>query len=77
MQSWQTAVQKLAAPDRKQILDTVIRARNLFRWARRRNRLQNIRWQRGDRQTELRTLAARTDRTRPAQATAQRTEIQS
>ena len=71
IEAWHTAVRRLAAADRKQILDTVIRARNRFRWARRRNRLKNIRWQRGDPQSELRSLArtARKDRTRPAHAT--------
>ena len=66
IQSWQAAVRKLAAADRKQILDTVIRARNLFRWARRRNRLKNLRWQRNDPQSELRKLArmARMDESR-------------
>ena len=66
IQSWQAAVRKLGAADRKQILNTVIRARNLFRWARRRNRLKNIQWQGGDPQSELRGLArtARNDKTR-------------
>ena len=66
IEAWHTAVRRLAAADRKQILDTVIGARNLFRWARRRNRLKKIRWQRGDPQNELRWLArtARMDRTR-------------
>lgn len=63
--TWEAATAKLPAADRARIRDAIECARNIFRWARRRRRLENTSWQRGDPGTELRTLARRIREQRP------------
>ena len=58
------------ADDRARIADAVNCARNIFRWARRRRRLENTRWQHGIPAAELRTLARLARRTRQKRDTA-------
>ena len=57
--TWATATRNLPAPDRARIAEAINCARNIFRWARRRRRLENTGWQRSDPGTELRTLTRR------------------
>ena len=54
--TWSAATARLPAEDRRRIDDAVKAARNIFRWARRRRRLENTRWQHGDPARELRLL---------------------
>ena len=54
--TWHSATRKLPPKDRKRIANAVEAARNIFRWARRRRRLENTSWERGDPGTELRTI---------------------
>lgn len=54
--TWANATRKLPPGDRRRITAAVESARNIFRWARRRRRLENARWERGDPTTELVTL---------------------
>ena len=64
--TWAAATARLPPEDRRRIDDAVNAARNIFRWARRRRRLENTRWQHGDPAGELRVLAklARREKTR-------------
>ena len=55
--TWAAATRKLPPDDRARIADAVNCARNILRWARRRRRLENTRWQHGTPAAELRTLA--------------------
>ena len=57
--TWATATRNLPAGDRTRIADAIGCARTIFRWARRRRRLENTGWQRSDPGTELRTLTRR------------------
>lgn len=57
--TWAAATRGLPESDRGRIADAIDCARNVFRWARRRQRLENTGWQRGDPGSELRTLARR------------------
>ncbi|MYD85245.1 MAG: hypothetical protein F4018_13850 [Acidobacteria bacterium] len=68
--TWAEATRKLQPADRARIADAIHYARNIFRWARRRNRLENTRWQRGDPGAELRTLVRRICRKRRQRNTA-------
>ena len=55
--TWAAAARRLPPEDRARIADAINCARNVFRWARRRRRLENTRWQRGNPGGELRALA--------------------
>ena len=55
--TWAAATRKLPPEDRARITDAIDCARNIFRWARRRRRLENTRWQHGHPAAELRALA--------------------
>ena len=57
--TWAAATRHLPQSDRVRIADAINCARNVFRWARRRRRLENAQWQRNDPGSELRTLARR------------------
>ena len=57
--TWAAATRDLPQTDRKRIADAINCARNIFRWARRRRRLENAQWQRSDPGSELRTLVRR------------------
>ena len=68
--TWAVGTRKLPPDDRARIADAVHCARNIFRWARRRRRLENTRWQGGSPAAELRTLAGLARRTRQKRDTA-------
>lgn len=68
--TWAAATRRLPPKDRARIADAIDCARNVFRWARRRRRLENTRWQRGDPGAELRTLTRLVHRARRQQTTA-------
>ena len=68
--TWTRATRKLAPDDRARIADAINCARNIFRWSRRRKRLENTRWQHGDPGSELRRLTRLTRRARGQQNTA-------
>ncbi len=55
--TWNAATRKLPSKDRTRIAGAINCARNIFRWARRRRRLENTRWQHGHPGAELRRLA--------------------
>lgn len=55
--TWATATRRLPAEDRKRIARAINGARNIFRWARRRKRIENARWQGSNPGAELRRLA--------------------
>ncbi|MCY4123057.1 MAG: hypothetical protein OXG72_19290 [Acidobacteria bacterium] len=55
--TWAAATRRLPSEDRKRIARAINGARNIFRWARRRKRLENARWQGGNPGAELRRLA--------------------
>lgn len=57
--TWAAATRDLPQTDGKRITDAINCARNVFRWARRRRRLENARWQRGNPGSELQTLTRR------------------
>ncbi len=68
--TWATATRGLPPEDRARITDAINCARNVFRWARRRRRLENTRWQRGNPGGELRTLTRLARRARRQRTTA-------
>ena len=68
--TWAAATRRLPPDDRARIADAVQCARNIFRWARRRRRLENTRWQHGDPGSELRRLARSARRTQRQRDTA-------
>ena len=55
--TWAAATRRLPPEARKRIARAINGARNIFRWARRRKRLENARWQGGNPGAELRRLA--------------------
>ena len=61
--TWAAATRRLPPKDRARIADAINCARNIFRWARRRRRLENTRWQHGNPGAELRRLARLARRT--------------
>ena len=63
--TWAAGTRKLPPDDRARIADAVHCARNIFRWARRRRRLENTRWQGGNPGAEIRKLARLARRPRP------------
>jgi len=68
--TWAEATRKLPPSDGARIADAINCARNIFRWARRRRRLENARWQYGDPGAELRRLARLARRERRQHETA-------
>ena len=68
--AWTAATRNLPEADRKRITDAINCARNIFRWARRRRRLENAQWQRSDPGSELRTLVRHIRRERRKRDTA-------
>ena len=63
--TWASATRRLPPDDRARIADAVQCARNIFRWARRRRRLEKTRWQHGNPGAEIRRLARLARRPRP------------
>jgi hypothetical protein len=55
--AWTAATRNLPPDDRARIVDAINCARNVFRWARRRRRLENTRWHHGHPNAELARLA--------------------
>lgn len=68
--TWADATRKLPAGDRARIADAINCARNIFRWARRRQRLKNTRWQYSNPGAELARLARLARHTREQRDTA-------
>jgi len=68
--TWAAATRKLPPKERARIADAINCARNVFRWTRRRRRLENTRWQHGDPGAELRKLTRLARRTRQQRDTA-------
>ncbi len=68
--TWAAATRRLPSADRARIADAVNCARNVFRWARRRRRLENTRWQHGHPEAELRALVHLVRRARRQRTTA-------